>query len=332
MCILFMYVANCAKKPSNSGNNAPPTYKLIIASNRDEKYNRATKAASFWENTDSHILAGQDLQEFGTWLGISKHGKLAVLLNVMGKTTEQPESLPPSNKTSRGSLIIGYLRSPPGLLGSTYCNSLCEDPESLDLRTAFNPFHLITIDIHGRNGNCERPETDTSTVRMTYLTNKRNSSIPTPQPECMTPQINTCEYYAIGNSMMDRPFQKVLTGRTDFKNVVEKYSGAEASETSNESLTNEILEFLRSTKKCFPDESLTEHAKGTIVPPQMLPGLSSRFISIPQVQYGTRTNTIIIVDTANNVTYHEWTMKEPIDGANPTWLHSKFQFSLSPPN
>ncbi|CAL8073087.1 unnamed protein product [Orchesella dallaii] len=249
----------------------------------------------------------------------------------MGKPTEQPGQ---SNnaKSSRGSLIVGFLRSPPGLLGSTYCNSLCEDPENIDLRKAFNPFHLITIDIHGRNANCERLEADPSTVRMTYLTNRRSSDAPIRQSECMTPPINACEYYAIGNSMIDRPFQKVVTGRSDFKNVVEKYSGAEASENGNEALTNELLEFLRSTKRCFPDESLTEHAKGTIVPPQMLPGLSSRFISLPQTQYGTRTNTIIIVDTANNTTYHEWTIKEPIDGANPTWLHSKFQFMLSPPN
>jgi len=94
-----------------------------------------------------------------------------------------------------------------------------------------------------------RPDTGSSTVRMTYLTNRKNSENAPPQPENMTPQINSCEYFAIGNSRIDRPFQKVVTGRTDFMNVVDKYSGVQASESNNEALSNELLEFLRSTKR-----------------------------------------------------------------------------------
>ncbi|CAL8073086.1 unnamed protein product [Orchesella dallaii] len=158
MCIVFMYVSNCGKKPVKSTKYKPATYKLIIASNRDEMYTRPSKSAYFWENNDSHILAGQDLKELGTWLGISKRGKLAVLLNVNGACSPSNLRKPSSNESgetaSRGSLVTGFLRTPPGLAAWTYCTSLCQDLENLDIRKLYKPFHLITIDIRGRNCDC----------------------------------------------------------------------------------------------------------------------------------------------------------------------------------
>lgn len=57
-----------------------PDYKLIIAANRDEFYNRPTMPADFW-NEYPNILAGKDLQAKGTWLGITKEGKFSALTN-----------------------------------------------------------------------------------------------------------------------------------------------------------------------------------------------------------------------------------------------------------
>lgn len=145
MCILFMYVANQVKGAST----AVSPYKLIIASNRDEKFSRPTKPACFWEGPhDSHILAGQDLEELGTWLGISKNGKLAMLLNIMGSIGSSKTDTATTN-VSRGSLVTGFLRSPPGLPGCTYLKNLCH----LDISGVYKPFHLITIDLLGCNTN-----------------------------------------------------------------------------------------------------------------------------------------------------------------------------------
>lgn len=55
-------------------------YKLIIAANRDEFYERPTEPAHFWEENNL-LLAGKDLKESGTWLGITKTGKFAALTN-----------------------------------------------------------------------------------------------------------------------------------------------------------------------------------------------------------------------------------------------------------
>ncbi|HSI68404.1 MAG TPA: NRDE family protein, partial [Planococcus sp. (in: firmicutes)] len=85
-----------------------PEYKLIVAANRDEFYGRPAKEASFWEDQPD-ILAGRDLLQMGTWLGVTKSGRFAALTNF------RDPSLPEAGKISRGALVWDYLAvdSPP---------------------------------------------------------------------------------------------------------------------------------------------------------------------------------------------------------------------------
>jgi uncharacterized protein with NRDE domain len=79
-----------------------PSYPLILAANRDEYYHRPTAPASFWE-TEPQILAGKDLQSGGTWLGISRNGRIAALSNY-----RDPSRLLDS-APSRGGLVTEFL-------------------------------------------------------------------------------------------------------------------------------------------------------------------------------------------------------------------------------
>lgn len=79
-----------------------PYYKLIVAANRDEFYNRPTASAHFW-NDEPTILAGRDLEQMGTWLGITKQGRFAALTNY-----RNPAHMA-SGKTTRGEIITNYL-------------------------------------------------------------------------------------------------------------------------------------------------------------------------------------------------------------------------------
>ena len=81
-----------------------PTYKLIVAANRDEAYSRPTARAHFWED-EPEILAGRDLMQMGTWLGISKHGRFAALTNFRDPKLDE------SSKISRGEIVRSYLVS-----------------------------------------------------------------------------------------------------------------------------------------------------------------------------------------------------------------------------
>ena len=79
-----------------------PKYKLILAGNRDEFYNRRTAAADFWEDNPS-VLAGRDLEAMGTWLGITRQGRLSMLTNY-----RDPANIRPS-APSRGKLVSDFL-------------------------------------------------------------------------------------------------------------------------------------------------------------------------------------------------------------------------------
>ncbi len=90
-------------------------YPLIILSNRDEFQNRPTICAHFWTEYP-HILAAKDMEQGGTWFGINKNGRIALLTNFRG-----PGEMDPKKKT-RGFLVIDFLKqnTPP----STYLREL----------------------------------------------------------------------------------------------------------------------------------------------------------------------------------------------------------------
>lgn len=81
-----------------------PRYKLVLAANRDEFYQRPTEAAHFWKD-EPNLLAGRDLMQMGTWLGVTKTGRIAALTNF------RDPSMPEANKISRGALVRNYLAS-----------------------------------------------------------------------------------------------------------------------------------------------------------------------------------------------------------------------------
>lgn len=82
---------------------AHPRFPLIIAANRDEYFSRPTAAAAFREDTPG-ILAGRDLTGCGTWLGISRGGRIAAITNY-----RDPKRVR-HGAPSRGRLVSGFLQ------------------------------------------------------------------------------------------------------------------------------------------------------------------------------------------------------------------------------
>jgi len=90
MClILFLY-------------DTHPDYRLILAANRDEFYDRPTDPLSFWDDSPD-VLAGRDLKGKGTWLGITKNNRIAAITNFREPALFNPDA------PSRGLLISDYL-------------------------------------------------------------------------------------------------------------------------------------------------------------------------------------------------------------------------------
>ena len=94
MCILFI------------ANKLRDDYPLIIAANRDEFYARPTAPSSFWKS-HPQLLAGQDLEANGTWMGVTRNGNIAALTNV-----RDPHNIN-KNAVSRGELVANWLKQDP---------------------------------------------------------------------------------------------------------------------------------------------------------------------------------------------------------------------------
>jgi uncharacterized protein with NRDE domain len=90
MCLIFLSLKN------------HPTYQLIIAANRDEFYARKTAPAHFW-NDHPNIVGGRDLEASGTWMAMSKAGKISLVTNY-----RDPANIN-SKAPSRGQLVADYL-------------------------------------------------------------------------------------------------------------------------------------------------------------------------------------------------------------------------------
>ena len=76
---------------------------LCLISNRDEFYHRPSAPLHQWENRP--IVAGQDLQSGGTWMGVTAPGRWAIVTNFRNGRDKNQYS------TSRGHLIQDFLES-----------------------------------------------------------------------------------------------------------------------------------------------------------------------------------------------------------------------------
>lgn len=92
---------------------AHPSYALIIIDNRDEFILRPTSRPHWWKSHHQEILSARDLQreEQGTWLGMTKTGKFAVLTNYRETDTHDAEH-PVQGTRSRGGMVTAWLTGP----------------------------------------------------------------------------------------------------------------------------------------------------------------------------------------------------------------------------
>lgn len=90
-----------------------PNYRLVLAANRDEYYDRPTAPAAFWPE-DEDVIAGRDLLLGGTWLGLNRTGRLAAVTNYRDPSRHLLKA------RSRGELVRDFLLgaiSPEAYLG-----------------------------------------------------------------------------------------------------------------------------------------------------------------------------------------------------------------------
>jgi uncharacterized protein with NRDE domain len=153
-----------------------PDYPLVLAANRDEFYARSTRPASWWGQS-VELLAGRDEEAGGTWLGIARSGRIALLTNVRAPSERNPHA------PSRGTIVVSALQSaaPAGEWLRSQAPKL----------QAFNGFNLLVA---------EAALAARSVPRLVYFTNRRRAG-----PRLLAPGI-----YGLSNAFLDTPWPKVV--------------------------------------------------------------------------------------------------------------------------
>lgn len=110
--------------------DAHPRFPLVIAANRDEFFAREAAPMAWWWAGKTELLAGRDLSAGGTWFGLTRAGRLALLTNVREPARHKPEA------PTRGTLVVDWLASQD--VATAFA-------PNLDL--GYNGFNLITADL-----------------------------------------------------------------------------------------------------------------------------------------------------------------------------------------
>lgn len=147
-----------------------PGYPFILISNRDEYISRPTLRADWWDPPNQQVLGGRDTQraERGTWLGITKQGRIAILTNF------REEGVEVNKDKSRGAITNSYL-----------CIATDSDETEEDyVRRLLNETGIH--DVGGFTlifGKLRSPEIQQKSVR-------RTSSIPSQRLKLLSNQVN----------------------------------------------------------------------------------------------------------------------------------------------
>ncbi|KAG8772273.1 hypothetical protein FRC19_011228 [Serendipita sp. 401] len=125
-----------------------PDYALILLNNRDEFLSRPAESATVHHFGKKHseegdeIISGLDTKAGGTWLGISRHGRLAMLTNI----TEEPIK----RNTSRGNLVSSFLLSSTKETMQEHVEALTEVPNTEEERLEhrdYSGFNMLLISL-----------------------------------------------------------------------------------------------------------------------------------------------------------------------------------------
>ncbi|MEP1471232.1 MAG: NRDE family protein [Halieaceae bacterium] len=153
-----------------------PGQPLVVAANRDEFFARPTAPARFWQDHPK-LLAGQDLELGGTWLGITRNGRFAAITNY-----RDPARTAPAPR-SRGELTLDFL------LGADSPQAYLE--KIADRADAYAGFNLLLAD----------------TDDLWYFSNHGEQT--TAGPRALPPGL-----YGLSNASLDTPWPKVELGKS----------------------------------------------------------------------------------------------------------------------
>lgn len=241
-----------------------PRIPLVLAANRDEFYGRPSAALHFWPDAPT-ILAGRDLVQSGTWLGIDRTGRFAAVTNYrepLAPAAAQPDpdagspgdDCTPSSAPSRGHLVSAFLKGRSDPL--TYLESV------RSTRHLYQGFNLLV----GAGSE------------LFYLSNRSE------RIQRVTPGI-----HGLSNHVFDSGWPKVRRGISHLRRIVQK-----AGPVAVPALIELLSDRYQPADDQLPDTGVGLDRERMLAP-----------IFITSADYGTRCSSVLLIEHDNRVTFHE---------------------------
>ncbi|MFL5815018.1 MAG: NRDE family protein [Bdellovibrionia bacterium] len=168
-------------------------FDLVLIANRDEFFNRPAEPAHFWKDTPG-VLAGRDIQAGGTWMGVARDGRFALLTNYRDPSRIR------TNVKSRGLLVSDFLSS--GVSAREYLESMRAHAGD------YNDFNLLAGSPDG-----------------IFSFSSRGNQVKGSEIQQINPGL-----YGMSNHLFETPWPKVVRARTGLKKALEEKRDQELKE------------------------------------------------------------------------------------------------------
>ena len=311
-------------------STAHPEYPLVLLSNRDEFLDRPTASAHWWKSPHEHVLGGRDLQrpEQGTWLGLTRDGRIALLTNFRDEGAEI------ARDKSRGAIVSAYLSSPAGEKESDdeFARRLIEDVGINDV----GGFSLVFGHL--------QPSADGSLEGLSIISNRT-----THPSDLIRIASKPGEVHGLSNSHFgDLSWPKIVHGEALLRQAV---NASSTRQDSKERLIESLFAVLKvDTYPKFPQrQEFPVYARqmrnsifiprvgGSGVENESSDGMKSADDQRPSTQagvevqggaggYGTQKQTVVLVDRSGKVTFVERTLYD--ENALATESERKFEYQI----
>jgi len=250
--------------------NGSCKYKLILSMNRDESCSRPT-APACWEG---NLVGGWDRQpgrEGGTWLAMDRKGRIGFLTNIYtGGEIDK-------NAAGRGHIITDFLKSE--YTAKDYISELSQS------KTLYNPFNLVLLEQDDKG----------------YYSAWRYTRGKEGHTENFGPQEEISGTFGVSNHPQHQPYLKSMWGQKELGDIDADVCSEELLEKLEKIMTNSTVRWPDPQIIC---QSRTD-ANNTGPFAKYGENLSSVFVTVPKENYQTRTTSMILVDTENNVVFKE---------------------------
>lgn len=255
---------------------ARPDTPLLLASNRDEFFDRPTQALHRWPD-GSGIWAGRDQRDGGTWLGIGENGRVALLTNVRSARNA-------TGARSRGELATRWLQGH----SSTDRFAASLDP------SAYGGFNLVLGDLHAS--------------RWAWLCNRNPLAPHADTAAALHRQDLPPGLYGLSNAALDTPWPKTQRLKAALAQALQSVPAALSVKSAPSAGADAA--WMTPLENVLSDTRPAVDPPPTGVPTDWERQLSSPFVQAPEQGYGTRSSLLMRVHAsgaAHHVHLCEWT-------------------------